>query len=131
MSINGAYFIKKNAKPQITLMASGSEVSMAYEVQKILKNKNIISNLVSIPCVELFDRQSKNYKKKILGDRPRVIIEASSSFGWHKFLREDDLIFSIDRFGESGKGDELFKFFGFDPINISKKIYIRYFNDST
>jgi len=131
MTMKGAYFVEKNSKSQITIMASGSEMSIASDVQKNLKKKNIISNLVSIPCVELFEQQNENYKKKILGNTPRVLIEASSSFGWHKFLQDTDLIFSIDRFGESGKGNELFEFFGFDSFNISKIISKKYFNVST
>ena len=72
--------------------------------------------------MELFEKQSKNYKENILGNKPRVFIEASSSFGIHKFLRDKDLSISLDKFGESGKGNDLFKFFGFDSNKIKKKV---------
>ena len=69
-----------------------------------------------MPCIKLFEKQSKNYKEKILGYNPRIIIEASSSFGWHKYTRDNDLIFSIDQFGESGKGEDLYNHFGFEKF---------------
>ena len=68
--------------------------------------------------MELFNQQSLNYQKKILGGKPKVIIEAASSFGWHKYINENDLLINIDKFGESGKGDDLFDFFGFSCNNI-------------
>ena len=66
-----------------------------------------------MPSMELFNKQSLYYQKKILGSKPKVIIEAASSFGCHKYINENDLLISIDEFGESGKGDDLFDFFGF------------------
>ena len=105
------------------------EPEQAKEVQESLNNHKIISNLVSFPCMELFEKQSKNYKENILGNKPRVFIEASSSFGIHKFLRDKDLSISLDKFGESGKGNDLFKFFGFDSNKIKKKVIRSFFSD--
>ena len=109
LSRKGAYFIKKNVKSKITLIATGSEVSLAKKIQDILVKKNILSNLISMPCIELFEKNTLTYKKKILGNNPRIIIEAGSGNGWYKYLREDDLIFSMEKFGESGKAKDLFK----------------------
>ena len=64
-----------------------------------------------MPSMELFDKQSSAYKNSILNNKPKVVIEAASSFGWHKYLNQNDLIFSVDKFGESGKGGQLFDFF--------------------
>ena len=60
----------------------------------------------------------EKYKDKILGNKPRLVIEAASSYSWHKYLNKKDLIVSIDTFGESGKAEDLFNFFGFNSKNI-------------
>ena len=96
-----------------------------------LKENKIESNLISIPCVEIFERQSKKYKENILGENPRILIEASTSFGWYKFLRQNDTIISIDTFGESGKGNELFNYFGFESKKITSNLLKKYFSDNT
>ena len=125
----GAYFLIQEKKSSITLIATGSEVSIAKSIQEILLEKDIYSNIVSMPSIELFEKQSKKYKDEILGKNPRVIIEAASSFGWHKYLRDSDSIFSIDKFGESGKAIDLFNYFGLNPLEISKKILNLYFKN--
>jgi transketolase len=81
-------------------------------------SKKIKSNVISMPSMELFNNQSSSYKENILGNKPKVIIEAASSFGWHKYVGKNDILISIDGFGESGKGNELFDFFGFNCNNI-------------
>ena len=63
-----------------------------------------------MPSMEIFDKQRLNYQNEILGNKPRIIIEAGSSFGWHKYIEKNDLIVAIDRFGESGKGNDLLIF---------------------
>ena len=121
-TIKGAYFLEENNQSKFTIIASGSEVSVAVNIHKQLLKERIFSNVVSIPCIELFDKQSSKYKNKILGFKKRIIVEASSSFGWHKYLRADDLIFGIDKFGESGKAEDLFKYFGINESSILSKI---------
>ena len=91
------------------------------------KKKNIEANVVSIPCTRLFDSQALSYKNKILGSKPKVIIEAGSTLGWYKYLQNTDMLFGIDSFGESGKGKDLFNFFGIEAKNIFNKIYKEYF----
>ena len=61
-----------------------------------------------------------------IGIKPRIIIEAGSSFGWHKFLREQDLLFCVDKFGESGKSEDLYDYFNIEPRKIADKIIKRY-----
>ncbi len=123
----GGYFLKNNQDFQITIISSGSEVSIANEIYKMLEKKGIKSNLVSMPCIELFESQTKSYQKKILGEKYRVVIEASSEMGWHKFLNSDDLIFGINNFGESGKAEHLFEHFGITKEKIFKKILKEFF----
>ena len=118
----GAYFIKENKNSKITLFASGSELSLALKIYQLLKKKKINSNLVSIPSIELFESQSQFYKNKILGKNPRVFIEASTSMNWYKFKEKNDIIIGIDTFGESGKGNDVLRHFGFDENLILNKI---------
>ena len=120
--LKGAYFLQKLYKSNFTIISSGSEVSLALNVHNKLLKEEITSNLVSMPSMELFEEQSSQYKKEILGKNPKIVIEAGSSFGWHKYLNNDDIVLSIDRFGESGKGNQLFDFFGFNCNNIVKLI---------
>ena len=118
----GAYFIEENKNSKLTLFASGSEVSLALKVNLLLKKKKINSNLVSIPSIELFESQNQIYKNKILGKNLRVFIEAGASMNWYKFKEKNDIIIGIDTFGESGKGNDVLKHFGFDENLILNKI---------
>ena len=114
----GGYFLRQIEGSEFSIISTGSEVSLAVKVYDFFKSKGIKCNVVSMPSMELFNKQSINYQKKILGGKPKIIIEAASSFGWHKYINENDLLINIDKFGESGKGDDLFDFFGFSCNNI-------------
>ena len=122
LSMKGGYILEEQKNNKISLIATGSEVSLGYEIQNYLLKKKIKSNLVSIPCLDLFDQQDKKYKEKVLGNQTRVIIEASSTQSWYKFARENDLIFGIDKFGESGKAEDLFDYFGLTTEKVVDKI---------
>ena len=122
LSMKGGYILKEQKNNKISLIATGSEVSLGYEIQNYLLKKKIKSNLVSIPCLDLFNQQDKKYKEKVLGNQTRVIMEASSSQSWYKFVRENDLIFGIDKFGESGKAEDLFDYFGLTTEKVVNKI---------
>ncbi len=122
LTMKGGYFLNKTGNAQITIISSGSEVSIGKDVQEILKQNNIESNLVSMPSIELFEKQNKLYKDKIFGAIPKVIIEASSSQSWYKFTNSNDLIFGVDEFGESGKAEHLYDHFGLTKQKISKEI---------
>ena len=126
-SYKGAYFLSKNKGSNVTLIATGSEVSIAKKVYEILLKHNIKSNIISMPSLELFDRQEKKYRNRILGLSPRIVIEAASSFGWHKYLRDNDSLFCIDTFGESGKAEDLYNYFGLKANDIAKNIVKKYF----
>ena len=122
MSMRGGYILNEQKNNQITLITTGSEVSLGYSIQNELQKIKIKSNLVSIPCLELFDKQNKKYREKVLGNKTRVIIEASSTQSWYKYTRDNDLIFGIDTFGESGKADDLFDFFGLTTEKLINRI---------
>jgi transketolase len=116
----GAYFVQKQQNSILTILASGSEVSLAIKASLALAEKGIISNVVSVPCFDLFQEQSQKYIDSIIGVNLKVVaIEAARGLEWYRFC--DDVI-CIDSFGESGKADDLFDYFGFTVSKIVKKI---------
>ena len=119
MSFFGGYVISESlGERDVTLIATGSEVSLAVEVQKSLQKQGINVAVVSMPSRELFEKQSIEYQMFILGKAPHLIIEAASSFGWDRFIGETGAILSVDRFGASGNGKQVLEKFGFSVENI-------------
>ena len=117
----GAYIIKKEeGELEKIVIATGSEVSIALEASEGLKGVRV----VSMPSMEMFDAQSSDYKEEILPSNitKRISLEALSSFGWHKYIGIKGMAISIDTFGASGKGAEVFERFGFTKENIRRKI---------
>lgn len=115
LTAKGGYIISdvSNGKErQATIIATGSEVSLAVEAQQKLKEEGIEVAVVSMPCTELFDTQSKEYKEKVLGKAPRVAIEAAAKYGWERYVGIDGKIIGMDGFGASGPAGELYKHFG-------------------
>lgn len=112
----GAYLVKKeNSPPQFTLFATGSEVSLALEVAAALEKLGKSVRVVSMPCWELFEAQSDEYKASIVGGNigKRVSIEAAVSFGWQKWIGHEGIAISIEGFGESAPAGDLAAEFGF------------------
>lgn len=124
-ALKGAYILVDSEKdtPDIILMASGSEVELVYEAQKVLKEKGIDARVVSMPSWEIFEEQPEEYKEKVLPSnvRARLAVEAGCSFGWHKYVGFDGDIISIDHFGASAPGEILFKEFGFTVENVVER----------
>ena len=121
-ALKGAYIIKEASKstPDMILIASGSEVSLAVEAAKELEKENISTRVVSMPCMDVFETQSKEYKEEVLPKtvRNRVAIEALSSFGWDRYTGLDGRVISMNSFGASAPQDLLFKKFGFTKENV-------------
>ena len=121
-ALKGAYIIKEASKstPDMILIASGSEVSLAVEAAKELDKDNISTRVVSMPCMDVFEAQSKEYKEEVLPKnvRNRVAIEALSSFGWDRYTGLDGRVISMNSFGASAPQDLLFKKFGFTKENV-------------
>ena len=111
MSSLGAYEIKKNnSNPEITLIASGSEVQIAIEAFNKLKDLNINSKVVSMPCQELFNKQSKEYKEKIIEKNSvKISIEASSIYGWEKYVGPKGISLGMKSFGKSAPIKDLYE----------------------
>ncbi|MGN8451719.1 transketolase [Helicobacter pylori] len=113
--LKGAY-VKYDAKnPVITLVASGSEVSLALEGAKMLERENIPTQVVSAPCFDLLIEQDESYLKELFKGKV-LVIEASRAIEWYRFA---DKIIGMDSFGSSAKGDKLFEKFGFSVENIT------------
>jgi transketolase len=120
LSSYGAYYIREERDPDVIILATGSEVSMVSQAVEILRGRNIKASLVSFLSFEIFERQSQEYKNKILKKNVlKVSVEASSTFGWSKY---SDLQIGIDTFGLSGKFEEIYEWFGLTPTKISEKI---------
>ena len=119
----GAYeVLRTNKKINLTILASGSEVNLAIETSHKLAKDKIYSKVISVPCQDLFDEQSKQYRKKILDEtRIKISIEAASTDCWKKYIGVDGLAFGIDTFGKSAPYKEIYKHFGLTSENIAKK----------
>lgn len=121
-ALKGGYVIDKSNKdiPDVILMASGSEVSLAGEAKKVLLGQGIDASVVSMPSMDVFEQQSEEYKESVLPKsvRKRVAIEALSEFGWGKYVGLDGAYVGMKTFGASGSATKLFEHFGFTVENV-------------
>lgn len=123
LSAKGGYIISPEHKTrQATIIATGSEVSLAVEAQKSLWQEGIDVAVVSMPCTELFDEQPVEYQEKVLGKAPRIAVEAASKFGWEKYVGLDGDIIGMDGFGASGKAEELYDYFGINLKEVTDSV---------
>jgi len=122
MSNLGGYELKKtNLNPEVTLIASGSEVQIAIEALNKLQEININSKVISMPCQELFDKQSKEYKEKIIDKNSiKISIEASSIYGWEKYVGPDGISLGIKSFGKSAPYKKIYEHFNLTSDNVVK-----------
>ena len=117
----GAYIINITShENKVTLVASGTEVELALRVQKKLYENNIHSKVVSMPCMELFDKQSEDYRKDILdNDTLIVTLEAGSIMSWQKYIKDKGLNLGIDKFGESAPFKEVYNHFKLSEESVT------------
>ena len=117
----GAYeVLRTNKKINLTILASGSEINLAISVGHKLAKDKIYSKVISVPCMELFESQSKFYKNKILEETKfKISIEAGSSDCWKKYVGKHGITFGINEFGKSAPYKEIYKYFGLDIANIT------------
>lgn len=120
----GAYIIRKEKKKLFgIIIATGSEVSLAMDIAEKLSSKGMEIRVVSMPCMELFEEQSKTYKEEVLPIGYKTfVIERASKFGWHKYVYNDKYIMGLDEFGYSGKADDVLKKLKLDDESIYKRI---------
>ena len=125
-ALKGGYVIADSDKatPDAIIIASGSEVSLAVNAKEELKKDGIDVRVVSMPSMELFDKQSAEYKESVLPDavRKRVAVEALSDFGWYKYVGLDGKVIAMEGFGASGPAATLFEHFGFTVDNVVKTV---------
>ncbi len=120
----GAYeVLRTRDNINITILATGSETSLAVDVSHKLATESIYSKVISMPCQELFDQQNKEYKNKILAETNLVVsIEASETQYWKKYTSNNGLNFGINDFGKSAPYKKIYNHFGLNIENIIKKI---------
>ncbi|MQG38839.1 MAG: transketolase [SAR202 cluster bacterium] len=115
----GAYIVSGDDNPQIILLATGSEVSLAEKARQSLFQENIKSRVVSMPSRELFSSQSEEYRNTVLTPGiPVVTVEAGVSLGWHSYLSSGGKVIGIDQFGASASGEFLMEKFGLEVKNV-------------
>jgi transketolase len=120
----GAYVLNPRsggaARPDIILIATGSEVQLIVSAEAILSSKGITARLVSMPCWELFEEQSAEYRESVLprSVTARLAVEMGSSLGWERWTGTDGATVTLDRFGASAPGEVLMKEFGFTTARV-------------
>ena len=120
----GAYTVNLTShESNVTIVASGTEVELALKVQDKLKENNIHSKVVSMPCMELFDKQSENFRKDILEENSLIVtLEAGSVMSWQKYIKNKGINLGIDKFGESAPYKEVYKYFKMSEEDITNFI---------
>ena len=120
-ALKGGYVLSDcEGTPDVLLIASGSEVELCMNAQTELKEKGVKARVVSMPCMELFEAQSKEYKESVLPEtvRARVCVEAGSPDCWYKYAKDGEVI-GMTTFGESAPAKILFKHYGFTAENVA------------
>ncbi len=123
-ALKGGYVLKDaaNGKPDVILMASGSEVQLIYQAAELLEKEGVSCRLVSMPCMDIFEEQDEAYKESVLPKsvRARVAVEAGASCNWGRYAGIDGEYVCLDHFGASAPAATIFKEFGFTAENVAK-----------
>ena len=121
-ALTGGYILSDTAKPDVILMGSGSEIDLCMGAKELLQKDGIKARVVSIPCIEEFERQTAEYKEKVLPKsvKARVCVEAASPYSWYKYAGDCGEIIAMNSFGSSGPAKALFEHFGFNKENIAE-----------
>ena len=119
----GAYAVKPVANPKVSIIATGSEVSVALKAAEMLEKDGIATQVVSAPCLEWLTEQDKSYRESLLPKSSlKVSIEAGVAQGWREYVGDDGVIISLDHFGASASAGKLFEEFGFSGEKVAAKI---------
>jgi transketolase len=122
LAARGGYVLSDtDGTPDVVLIATGSEVSITTAARDLLAARGLKARVVSMPSSTVFDRQDQAWKDAVLppGIR-RVAVEAGSSMSWYKYVGLEGAVVGIDRFGESGKGPAVMKYFGFTAEHVAE-----------
>ncbi|WP_342268735.1 transketolase [Spiroplasma endosymbiont of Aspidapion aeneum] len=126
---NGGYVLKEEKNAKITIIATGSEVSLAIKTKDILDKKGYLTRIVSMPCTQLFDAKTREYREQVLNLNTFIVsLEMGTTFGWDKYTN-GGLSIGVDRFGLSAPAADIFKALGFFPEAIAEKILSRVKNN--
>ena len=123
-ALKGGYILKDcTGAPDLLLIASGSEVELCVKAQEELAKENIKARVVSMPCIEEFEKQNTEYKESVIPSsvKARVCVEAGSPYSWYKYAGEKGEIVAMSTFGASAPAPQLFKLFGFTVENVVEK----------
>jgi transketolase len=119
----GGYVVADAKDAKVTIMATGSEVSLAVDAQELLAAKGIAAKVVSLPCWELFDAQDAKYREQVLGkDTLKVAVEAAIKFGWERYIGVDGIFVGMPGFGASAPAKELYSHFGITAENVAAQV---------
>jgi len=122
----GAYVLRQPALEHVALLASGSEVGVALAAVELLAAEGIGARVVSMPCLDVFERQDAAYRHQVIPRHlPRIAIEAGSTGLWWKYVGEDGDVIGLDRFGESAPGGELFELFRITAAEVAQRALSR------
>ena len=120
LSARGAYELVGDADARVTLLSTGSEISIAMAARDLLAKDGIASRIVSMPCWDLFEEQDEAWRKKLLGDLPRVAVEAAASFGWDRYIGPNGAFVGMHSFGASGPYKDVYKHFNITPEAVAE-----------
>ncbi|WP_051053987.1 transketolase [Afipia felis] len=118
--VRGAYLvINPQDRRDVTLIATGSEVAIAMEAARLLEKAGVLAAVVSAPCLELFAQQSQDYRRAVLGERPRIGIEAAIEGGWARLIGDNGEFVGMTGFGASAPANVLYREFGITPEAVA------------
>ena len=119
----GAYAVKSVANPKVSIIATGSEVSVAIKAAELLEAEGVATQVVSAPCLEWFAEQDATYRENLLPKSAlKVSIEAGVSQGWREYVGDSGVVISLDHFGASASAGKLFDEFGFTGEKVANRI---------
>jgi len=119
LSARGAYELIGDANASVTLLATGSEVSLALAARDLLAKDGIGARIVSMPCWELFEEQDEGWRNALLGALPRIAVEAAAPFGWDRYIGADGAFVGMHGFGASGPYKDVYKHFAITPEAVA------------
>jgi transketolase len=107
----------------VTLLATGSEVWVARDARRLLEQHGVPTRVVSMPCLEIFDRQPQEFRRSILDPSTLLVsVEAATTYGWDRYIGPDGLAIGLTTFGASGAPDEVMAHFGITPEGVAASV---------
>jgi transketolase len=114
--------VKESAQPQVALIGTGSELEICLDAADLLEAKGIRTRVVSMPCWEVFEAQSNEYRETVLpGGVLKISVEAAATLGWHKWVGDQGLAIGIDHFGASAPYKEIYEHFGLTADRVARE----------